>query len=321
MKTEPSTPLPLSNGLINSIVEQQLATWPLAYRNFMQLAKAERHNMILGALKGSFQHNPARIKSTGAAVDKKSIESRRCFLCATNRPSEQMSISWAPGWELLVNPYPILPIHFTIVSTEHVPQDEVPLDMASMAEAAPDLVIFYNGAKAGASAPDHKHLQAVLKMELPLLALAEKYHPVSQGGFISSEDMGIDLPFHFVSGVITPDLQGMQHLALVPGSFGIDKRTGQRDKGLVNVFFWMSSEGILRCIIIPRRAHRPECWASTNENERFIISPGAIDMTGLMIAPRREDFDRLNSEKAAAIYAEVAFKDGLPEDVRQYFDV
>lgn len=320
MSSDHQNPFRLDTEQINTIVEQQLAGWPEARSNFMQLGKAERKRMSWGALEGAVQHNPARIKSTGAAVDKKSIESRPCFLCESNRPEQQTTIAWTDNWQLLVNPYPILPIHFTIVSRDHTPQDAVPLDMAAMAEAAPDLAIFYNGAKAGASAPDHKHLQAVLKSELPLLEVAEKYHAATCGGFMSSEDMGIEVPFQFISGVITPDLDGMKMLAKVPGAFGIDEHTGKKERGLVNAFFWMDSRGLLRCLIVPRKAHRPRCWGE-EDSKRFVISPGAIDMTGLIIAPRREDFERLDAEKCADIYGEVAFQKSLPQEVKDYFGV
>ena len=40
-----------------------------------------------------------------------------------------------------------------------------------------------------------------------------------------------------------------------------------------------------------------------------MISPGALDMAGLIITPRKEDFDRLTAEKAIAILKEVSLGD------------
>lgn len=131
--------------------------------------------------------------------------------------------------------------------------------MAAMAESARDLVFFFNGARAGASAPDHMHVQAVLKSELPLIRLAEANHPASRGGFMSSEEYGLDLPFHFISAVITPDNEGMKALARIPGAFGIDAESGQPDRGLVNAFFWIGDDGLLRVAVVPRKRHRPYC--------------------------------------------------------------
>lgn len=290
---------------INSLIETQLAGWQEAKTNFDRLLEVKRKPLALGDFPAAAQLNPTRIRSTAAAVDKVSISRRPCFLCSENRPAEQLSGEWIPGWELLVNPYPILPVHFTIVSTRHTPQAEIPIEMAAMAEKAPDLVIFYNGARAGASAPDHLHCQAVLKSELPLIDLIEKNHPIDKEGWITSEEYGLDLPFHFYSAVIAPDKKGMADLAKVTGIYGIDKETGKPERGLVNAFFWLSDRGILRIAVIPRKAHRPPHYF--RENDNFMISPGAIDMAGLLILPRPDDFDRITPQIAREIYSETAF--------------
>lgn len=305
---------------INDLLEAQLLSWPEAKTNFDRLQEIKRKPLNLGDLKAAAQLNPARIRSTAAAVDTKSIAERPCFLCASNRPKEQMSAEWPEaGWELLVNPYPILPVHFTIVSKAHRAQNQIPLEMAMMAEKAPSLAIFYNGARAGASAPDHAHCQAMLKSELPIIALAEKFHTSDKSGWISSEDFGADLPFHFLSAVITPDMEGMIALSKVPEAFGVDATDGKRDNGLLNAFFWISdNDGLLRIVVIPRRAHRPSLYF-LQEGERFVISPGAVDMSGLMIVPRAEDYERLTPEIARKIYAETAFADSLPDELRQIF--
>lgn len=310
-------PARLTTEDINCIIEAELSGWPLARENFMRLREASRKCLRLGSLTGGAQFNPGRIRSTGAAVDRKSIESRPCFLCASNRPAQQHAIPWTDGWDLLVNPYPILPVHFTIASTDHRPQLSVPADMAAMAEAAPDLVFFFNGAHAGASAPDHMHVQAVLKSELPLMRLIEEYHPTRCAAAVSSEQFGSELPFHFISAVISPDTNGMRTLARICASFGIAS-DGQKDPGLVNAYFWIGDTGLLRAAIVPRKAHRPSCY-STTPGRGMTVSPGAIDMAGLLILPRREDFDRMDEDKARAIYAEVAFADTMPDEIKRHF--
>lgn len=293
--------------------------WPEAKRNFDNLREIERRPMNLGDFPMYLQRNPARIRSTGAATDKQSISERPCFLCGANRPAEQLCGEWPNGdWELLVNPYPILPIHFTVVSREHVAQEEIPLDMASMAEGAQDLAIFFNGARAGASAPDHLHCQAVLKSELPILGIAEKNHSASRGGWMASTEFQLDLPFHFMSAVVTPDLEGMRTLAKVPDSFGIDSQTGEKDKGLVNAFFWIDRAGMLRIIIVPRRAHRPRVFFASEE-ERFVISPASVEMAGIMVVPRESDYSRLTPELVREIYSDTAFSAALPDEVLHHF--
>ena len=142
-------------------IDGQLAEWPLARENYQALGKTERRSLQLGDLIVGIQHNPARIVSTGAKTDAKSLAERPCFLCKKNRPPQQVGINIAEGWELLLNPYPIFPTHFTIVSTSHRPQEGFPLDMVTMAEKLPGHTVFFNGKLSGASCPDHLHCQAV----------------------------------------------------------------------------------------------------------------------------------------------------------------
>ena len=310
----------LNTEEINSFIEAQLALWPLASENFSKLKNVERKNFKLGDLIVCAQWNPGRIVSTGAKVDKKTIESRPCFLCKKNRPPEQYTFDFIENWEFLINPYPILPVHFTISNTCHVPQGKVPMDMAVMAELAPYLVFFYNGAKAGASAPDHQHVQAVLASELPLLNLVEKFHPVNQSGFLSSEEFGLELPFHFISSVILPDLDGMINLKKITGAFGLEEEKKSCDSGLINAFFWLDKTGILRALVIPRKRHRPDCYFARNEDQ-MIISPGAIDMSGLLIVPRKEDFDKITEKEIRQIYSDVSFSGNLPSAIKDYFGV
>lgn len=306
---------------INSIIEEQLDTWPLARENFFGLMHARRKPLPSGDMACAIQLNPARIVSTGAKTDAASIKRRPCFLCSTNRPQEQHVTAWhnrmLEDWELLVNPYPILPVHFTIAHKDHRPQAAIPLDMAAMAEEAPDLVFFYNGAHAGASAPDHCHAQAVLSAELPLMRLIEAKHPHDGGRVMFSDDTSLDVPYHFISLVITPDKEGMRLLGKVPEMFGIDAETGEPDRGLVNAFFWLDRNGMLRIALVSRRRHRPSCYGYTADS--LMISPGAIDMAGLLIAPRQPDFDRIDTRTARKIYGEVAFADRIPASVKGIF--
>lgn len=304
----------LHTETINDLIERQLDRWPEARQNFFRLGEARRKPLAMGALKGAAQLNPARIRSTAVATDPRSVAERPCFLCSGNRPPEQTTTEdFLPGWHLLVNPFPILPVHFTIASASHTPQNEIPLEMAAMAEQAPSLAFFFNGAKAGASAPDHLHVQAVLAEELPLLRLVAERHPASCGGFLPSTGFGLELPFHFVSAVVTPDLQGMLTLSKIPEICGLDTY-GNPDKGLVNAFFWIGNEGYLRAVVVPRKAHRPACYYAEDDS-RMLVSPGAIDMAGLVILPHEHDFDRITSDMMRQIYSETAYADSLPERI------
>ena len=305
---------------LNILVENQLEEWPLAAENFRKLKDVRRKQLAGYPLDLFVQFNPARAISTGASVDKKSIASRPCFLCENNLPVEQYRVKFMENRLLLLNPYPILPMHFTIADTRHIPQDSIPLDMASMAEQLPGFTIFFNGARAGASAPDHLHVQAVLTEELPLMRWLEARHTKEKGLKVDAPALGDKFPFDFISMIIPPDRTGMKLLSKAVNAFGIDADTGKKDKGLVNAFFWIAGDGILRAVVVPRKRHRPKCYSASDE-EGFMISPGCIDMAGLLIAPRKNDFERLDENKMREIYADVAFAGGLPSEIKTFFEL
>ena len=87
---------------------------------------------------------------------------------------------------------------------------------------------------------------------------------------------------------------------------------------LINVFYWMGADRMLRALVIPRRTHRPHHYF-LEEPEKVVVAPGAIDMTGLMITPRAVDFEKLDADTVRRIYNEVAFSDALPESVKKHF--
>lgn len=279
-------------------IDSQLEEWPLARENYQALGKTERRSMQLGDLTVGIQHNPARIVSTAAKTDAKTLAERPCFLCAKNRPPQQVGFEIADGWELLLNPYPIFPTHFTIVSTTHQPQEGLPLDMVTMAERLPGHTVFFNGKRAGASCPDHLHCQAVKTHELPLMQLIEKKHSLEAGRVASHKSLNLDMPFGFVSIIITPDLDGMSELAAIEDTIGKE----YIKEGKLNAFVWIDSDGLLRICAVRRPMHRPSCYGS--EEDKHLISPGCIDMTGVIIAPLKKDYDELTEEDVRKIYSE-----------------
>lgn len=279
-------------------IDVQLAEWPLARENYQALGKTERRSMRLGDLTVGIQHNPARIVSTGAKTDAKSVAERPCFLCAENRPTQQIGVEIVDGWELLLNPFPIFPTHFTIVSKKHQPQEGFPLDMVSMAERLPGHTVFFNGKHAGASCPDHLHCQAVKTHELPLMMLIEKSHLIDAGRTATPKSLGLDIPFSFKSIIITPDLDGMSILAEIEDIIGKEYIR----EGRLNAFVWIDCNGLLRICAVHRMAHRPSCYG--HEEGRHLVSPGSIDMAGVIITPLRKDFDSLTEDKVREIYRE-----------------
>lgn len=283
----------LSEENLKDMVEAQLAAWPLAKANQDLLAKCRRRPFQLGDLRGFLQWNPARINSTSADISPDAVKARRCFLCKENRPDEQFAIEPEPGWELLVNPYPVFPFHFTICAKDHRPQRDVPLEIVSIAEKMPGMAIFFNGAKAGASAPDHLHLQGVLAVELPLVGLLAETHSSAESGIKTASVLGLDLPFKVESGIIRPDAEGMRTLA----------RMTRPNGGLLNMYAFLREDGYMQLLRIERRAHRPRRYGCQNPGG-ILVSPGSLEMAGIVITPRKEDFESITDQDLREIYSD-----------------
>ncbi len=290
--------------------DRQLATWPDARRHYRQLAEAETRELPCYTMTLVAQHNPARITSTGAKIDKASVNSRPCFLCAHNRQKEQASAPAADGHELLVNPYPIMPMHFTIPSLRHEPQAIMERygQMLSLLEAHRGLTVFYNGPLCGASAPDHAHFQAVAGAQLPLQAawprLSRNLTPVLP----EADGTGIWLMADYPCAAFLIRSHGSDDGRRLFATLyeALPQRQGESEP-MMNIVCWQGGGDIL-AVVFPRRKHRPDCYYASGE-EQLLVSPGALDMSGLIITPRQEDFDRLTPETAAGILREVSCTD------------
>lgn len=296
----------LTHEDVLNLIEEQLSVWHDAKQRYDALMQVRRRPMTVGNIEIGIQCNPARIVSTGAKIDSRSVGERPCFLCSSNRPKEQIAYPIADGWDLLVNPFPIFPVHFTIASREHRPQNGVPDDIVFMAESMPGMAVFYNGAKAGASAPDHLHLQAVLKDELPLLRWVETNHSPEVSEVRTSGQLDAGLPYLFLSGVVRNDDAGPAVLkaGLMAGGPDADGRFTDQDK--VNTFFWTDRTGTMRWVAVPRRAHRPSCYTADGPGNRM-VSPGCVDMAGLVITPRVADYEVITVDDIEGILHDVAF--------------
>lgn len=261
---------------LRNFFDTQLKNWELARYNYSRLRDVRQKLFNLGSFKGVVQYNPARAVSTMAKVDKASVAARKCFLCEEHRAPQQESIEILAGWDLLVNPYPILPFHFTIAGKNHTPQKLLIDTGLKLAESMSGMVVFYNSDGAGASAPDHIHFQAVEKENLPLISLLED---VAQG--LKEEK---DMPFH-----------------IMRASSEIKEFNGP-----VNAYFYVSRDGESCFAAIPRRCHRPEEYYKPVPYRRT-VSPGALDMAGIIVVPVEEDFLAINNEDIHNIYRQVAF--------------
>ena len=304
-------------------IENQLAKWQTARTNHEALNQIETRRFELAGNTITVQFNPARAVSTCAKVDKSSIEARKCFLCPENKPNEQdeIIISLDEPFSLRINPYPILPGHLTISSLKH--QDQVLADktirqlpgkLISWLEEyfASDYVLFYNGAKCGASAPDHFHFQAVKQSDVPVIqqwerlmetAVREKEIKTENGNTYSSFQITsyicpIKVFICNHSADILPEMinQYLQSFPLHEGE----------SEPRYNLFAWQDKQRGFTMAYFPREKHRPACYTATG-GEQLLVSPGALDMAGLLVTPRKEDFYKITESDITQIYKEVAY--------------
>ncbi|MCM1348094.1 MAG: DUF4922 domain-containing protein [Firmicutes bacterium] len=261
---KPSDTMPIG---YTDFIKHQLEAWPLARKNYEALGRIELHRLTVDGCPVSVQHNPERIRSSAANLNPEAIKSRPCFLCRSNRPAEQLAID-AGDYEILVNPYPVFPTHLTIAAKAHTPQ-AIAGRMGQMLELAArleSLTVFYNGARSGASAPDHFHFQAVPSEALPIWQMIDsgKGWPLTGVELFEGEDPAK------VSQLTEGYLWGLN-----PG-----------EEPDVNIYA-RYREGRWQTAVIARRNHRPANYGA--EPGQILISPAAVEMAGVIVAPRPQD--------------------------------
>ena len=287
--------------------DRQLRLWPETRDRYRELTHVETRDLNVGSSTFEVQFNPARIRSTGATISKEAVAARPCFLCKANRPQVQMTKIQNADYELLVNPYPILPMHFTIPMRRHQPQQIRGMygEMIQLLKNYPDLMVFYNGPMCGASAPDHAHLQAGTSGILPLQRewqrLSRNLTEVARRGEDATLSVIEDYPCAALA-IRSRSRRGSERMFAT--LYHALPKVPDQTEPMLNVVAWRADDEYVS-VVFPRRKHRPDCYYKDND-EKLLVSPGALDMSGLIITPRREDFERITSEQALAILGECA---------------
>lgn len=298
---------------IERLYERQTAEWQLAHDNYELLKQAPKRSVRtlwqLGRLQVAF--NPTRKKSATANVSPAAIKRRKCFLCAENQPKEQEGIAWTArsgnNYRIQVNPYPITDRHFTITDTEHRPQLIAGRlnDMHELAELLPGYAILYNGPRCGASAPDHFHFQAVPAASLPLTGCylsgrwLEKVNNNNEVYFITQGRLWCPNISMLVRNGDDADRYGGMLLECLPL-----KRYDIEPK--VSIVCW--KEHTMKHSVVtflPRECHRPPNYGTGRG--RYLVSPGVIDLAGLVTTVTDEDYRRLQWNTISALLQSVAY--------------
>ncbi len=316
---------------LEAFFQKELQEWPEAAERYKALEEGvQTKELPLGEMMMAAQFNPARIVSTGAAIDKKTISERPCFLCDNNRPKEQHKLMTEKHYQILVNPYPILPQHFTIPMRRHTPQSIYSSfgTLRKMAWDMPKHIVFYNGPLCGASCPDHMHLQAGSRGIVPLerdWTMYEKglrkLYPLTGEQTASMEEagnVGSRCGLYLLEGYACPvfvirSLPTESDSLLCQRVYKALPVIGDETEPRLNIVCWRQEGSASRpdeivTLIFPRSKHRPDCYYAEGK-EQLLISPGALDMCGLFITPREQDFEALTAEKAASILKEVTLSE------------
>ena len=305
----------MNDSPLQRFFNRQLEKWDDARNRYHDLRNVKTRELAVGASSIQVQWNPARIGSTGAKIDAKTIAERPCFLCEQNRPKEQVKKSIDSQYDLLVNPFPILPIHFTIPSVKHEPQliRESYGEIHKLLNDYPELMVFYNGPKCGASAPDHAHFQAgtsgLLPLQLAWRRLSRNLTKIMS--LNDDEDISLVEEYPCPALLIRSRSQYGDEQLFLRLYDALPQREDETEP-MMNIVSWRHDDEYLS-VVFPRRKHRPDCYYAEGGNQ-FLISPGALDMAGLIITPRQEDFERITPETALSILHEVSLsKDELQQ--------
>ncbi len=329
--------------LIEKFVGDQLSVWPLAAANFRALKNVETRSLTVGGLEVRLQHNPARIRSSAAKVDKASLQARKCFLCAENRPPEQRHLEFEGRkerkYDVLINPYPIFPNHLVIARNIHTPQSiwHRMTDMTDLARHHPSFTIFYNGPKCGASAPDHFHFQACPHGLMPLEADIDKNIDLMQASgetpealdYVTSvQDANLYHYGKFTRGVFVLTARTSKSMAKLFYRL-VDCLPQREDESepMFNLLCWYRKSpsqkllgishgrfGEYRAVLLARDKHRSHHYFSDGP-DHLTMSPGCADMAGLFIVPNEEDYAKLNAPLLEEMLSEVSVSEAVEKNI------
>ena len=292
----------MEDSSISRFFNRQLEMWEDARHRFRDLKHVEVRQLS-DQLKVQF--NPARIVSTGAKIDKHTLGERPCFLCERNRPKEQMTKLIDDHFQLLVNPFPILPVHFTIPATKHQPQSIYRHygEMHRLLSLHSELMVFYNGPKCGASAPDHLHFQAGTSGVLPLQTNWQRLsRSLTDVISLNDEEKISVLSDFLVPAFVIISKSEDSDEELFHRLYRSMPMRGDESEPMMNIIAWRKGDEFIS-VVIPREKHRPDAYFAEGEAQ-MMVSPGALDMAGLIITPREEDFSKINLDKATALLRE-----------------
>ncbi len=301
------------------LFEVQKEQWQMLADGVKTLETIKSKSFLFDEYKIKAQFNAGRIISTSAKVDPKSIRERKCFLCTENLPDDQRGILYRDNYIILCNPFPIFPTHFTLTYKDHQPQ-RIADTFSDLLDLSKDLSkyysVIYNGPRCGASAPDHLHFQAGNKFFMPI---DDEFHQLKNEygkEIIDNDDISV---FALDDGIRKfVSIESVEKDLLID-TFNKFYKThsdilNEQQEPMLNLISFYEEEYGWRIIIFLRAKHRPAVFFAEDET-KMLVSPAAIDLGGVIIFPREEDFNRIDKKMIEEIFKEVFISKDILEKV------
>ncbi len=296
-------------GLCLELLSEQKKAWPDLRKGYESLKDVRERDVHCRGFSVRLQYNPGRMRSSLADVSGKNMNGRRCFLCLDNLPECQKGILHRSEYLILCNTMPVFSSHFTVSNVDHRHQaidEHIDTLLQLMADFGSGWTVLYNGPKCGASAPDHLHFQAAPSGQMPI---EKEIQEEKRLGLMTQAD-GVILYRARDLGREVIILEGNDPVTLGSAFRGFLKALKKvlliDEEPMMNIAGFYK-EKKWRLVIFPRRKHRPDAFFREGD-ARVVVSPGVIDMGGLLITPVEKDFDRLDAVTVEGICGEVSME-------------
>jgi hypothetical protein len=310
------------SACVEALIAHQKANWPQLKDGYEAISQIETKSVNIDGSNILVQHNARRVRSTAAAVDKDSIAARRCFLCSENLPAEERGIFYDEEYVILCNPFPVLDKHLVIAHKQHVEQkiDGRIEELLGLAfDLGDDYFVLYNGPECGASAPDHLHFQALSRAVLPIeetLQTSEQPSEADCGVCEMMERGSFELFTVSDAGRSIIVFRGANQFEIVPWVYQIIASLSKatfKPEPMLNIVCYVD-RGVYTVLLFPRARHRPACFFAEDE-ERLTISPGAVDMAGIVVVPEHAHYDKISAEQIERIFNEVSLSSDIVDEI------
>jgi len=318
------------SDLCLELLTEQKEVWPELLQGYASLTDMRVREVPCNGFSVRIQHNPGRIRSTAADVGERHINKRPCFLCPGNLPEEQKGILYKNAYLILCNPAPVFSSHLTVACLDHRPQtiaEHIDTLLQLAVDFGPGWTILYNGPNCGASAPDHRHFQAIPSGHMPIekeIRGEKTLAQVMQGnGTTLYRSIGLGREAIIlegndptaVTGILNNLLNALKRVLLTDDEpmmniAGFYNPSSPFRKGEPMGGF--SGEDTWGLVVFPRARHRPDAFYGEG-NDRVMVSPAVIEMGGVIVTPLEKDFKRLDAAAVENIYREVSL-DGKTVD-------